>query len=320
MLHSGSSLKATSAFPPDNSLPESSLLSSKMRCSTSRHSALRHTLSQGSPSNRVLLLMARARLSRTWTSRRSSQSSESSYQNKHLYLAPPQKSVLKKYITRSTPQTNPQKRKLGYTINTLIPAARKVTIKRLIKKYKPLSYLQPHAVIDSTVRKSYLASISTVYPPKNDSRMIYKIGREICQASCLSMRAANTTADLGSYQRSLWETMQKFIDYLPMEKREDFQKIINEGLLVSNHIISAAGDTFDLSAFGYCQGISVQRFSRLRLNNTKPCAQQKPIALPFSSNTLFGSKLDNEIHHMKAEADSSKVVEQNKNRVHHASL
>lgn len=150
----------------------------------------------------------------------------------------------------------------------LTPSSVKSTPSRLQKEYRPPdsdpAFLRagptPHSVIVVAAKKQHATAPSSTVPPDKGSRKLVSVGRKVCNTAATSMKAASTTALLGRYDRSLWESLHQFIDLLPRDKWEDFQEILNEGLMVSNQIISAAADTSLLSAHEYCHGVTLLAF------------------------------------------------------------
>lgn len=198
----------------------------------------------------------------------------------------------------------------------LTPASTKAAPSRLQKKYRPPdsdpAFLRvdppPDSVIVVAARKQHTVTPSSTVPPDKESRKLDSAGRKVCTTAAVSMKAASATALLGRYDRSIWDSLQQFIEHLPRDKREDFQEIINEGMMVSNQIISAAADTSLLAAHEFCHGITLRRNAWLRLTSLKPEAQQRLANLPFSGSTLFGAPADEEMARMKAEVETLKAV------------
>lgn len=139
----------------------------------------------------------------------------------------------------------------------LTPASVKAAPSRLQKKYRPPdldpAFLRvdppPDSVIVVAAKKQHSTTPSSTVPDK-ESRRLDSAGRKVCSTAAISMKAASSTALLGRYDRALWESLQQFLELLPRDKREDFQEVINEGMMVSNQIISAVADTSLLAAHG----------------------------------------------------------------------
>lgn len=164
------------------------------------------------------------------------------------------------------------------------------------------------SVIVVVAKEQHATAPSSTVPPDKESRKLNSVGRKVCDTAATSMKAASSAALLGRYDRSLWESLHQFVDLLPKDEREDFQEILNEGLMVSNQVISAAADNSLLSAHEYCHGVALQRHSWLRLTSFKPEAQLRIANLPFSGTTHFGSHADEEMSRMKAEMETLKAV------------
>ena len=107
----------------------------------------------------------------------------------------------------------------------------------------------------------------------------------MCATSTANMKVACASALLGRSDGSIYDLLQRFTEKLQKEDCQDFQEILQEGMLVSNQMIAASADTSDLSAHSYCYGISASLSAWLRLTGLKPEAQARIQNLPFSGST-----------------------------------
>ncbi|EMP27763.1 hypothetical protein UY3_15155, partial [Chelonia mydas] len=89
-----------------------------------------------------------------------------------------------------------------------------------------------------------------------------------------------------------WNSMLKFKELVPLESREEFGALVEEGKTVAQTSLQASLDTVDSAARILSSGIAMRRISWLQASGLPPELQQTLQDLPFDGEGLFSDMTD----------------------------
>ncbi|KAJ1133827.1 hypothetical protein NDU88_000301 [Pleurodeles waltl] len=188
---------------------------------------------------------------------------------------------------------------------------------KLDKKYKATQdspacltgHPKPDSVISQAAqRRSKNPSTPISTPPDKEGRRLDNIGKRFSSMSAITVRAANSLAILGRYDRQMWSDMQPFLDLIPENKQAEARKILQEGERTSEEIIDCA---LDIASTGFRQlaGAAVlRRQGWLKATSFRPEVQSRILDMPYDGESLFGKHVDDALQAIKTDTDTAKSL------------
>ncbi|KAJ1148088.1 hypothetical protein NDU88_000929 [Pleurodeles waltl] len=197
------------------------------------------------------------------------------------------------------------------------PATVPSQMPRLEKKYKApddspaclVSQPKPDSVISQAAqRRSRNPSTPIASPPDKEGRRLDNIGKKFSSVTAVTVKAANSLAILGRYDRQMWADMSAFLDLLPEDVKVEAKKVLQEGERVSAEIIDSAID-ISLTGFRQLAGAAVlRRQGWLKATSFRPEVQSRVLDMPFDGESLFGKHVDDMLQAIKTDTDTAKSL------------
>ncbi|KAJ1099963.1 hypothetical protein NDU88_005054 [Pleurodeles waltl] len=131
------------------------------------------------------------------------------------------------------------------------PVTVTLVLPRLDKKYKApevsLACLTGHPKLDSVIAQAAQrrsrnpsAPISTL--PDKEGKRLDNMGKRFSLMALLIIRAFNSLAIIGRYDRQLWVDIAPYLDQLPEESKLEAKKVLQEGERSSAKVIDCVMD------------------------------------------------------------------------------
>ncbi|EMP29605.1 hypothetical protein UY3_13263 [Chelonia mydas] len=110
---------------------------------------------------------------------------------------------------------------------------------------------------------------------------------------------------LSRYDYNSWNSMLKFKELVPLESRDEFGALVEEGKKAARTSLQASLDAADSTARTLALGIAVRRISWLQVSGLLSELQQTLQDLPFEGQVLFSDKTDSRLQSLK---DSRAII------------
>ncbi|EMP35559.1 Hepatocyte growth factor activator, partial [Chelonia mydas] len=183
------------------------------------------------------------------------------------------------------------------------PASMPPRAKGIERKYfipsKGYEYLythpQPCSLVVAAVNKRERQGQQCLTPKSKDSKKLDLFGQKVYSTGGFQLRIANQQAILSRYNFNSWNSMLKFKELMPMESREEFGAIVNEGKAVARTSLQASLDAADSAERTLSSGIVMRRSSWLQASVLPPEVQQTLQDLPFDGAGLFAEQIDSRL-------------------------
>ncbi|XP_065275854.1 general transcription factor IIF subunit 1 isoform X2 [Emys orbicularis] len=202
----------------------------------------------------------------------------------------------------------PTSTKFGLPIvKTLLDAAKAVwqtpatippTCKRAEKKYfvpsKDMEFLSslptPNSMVVLAVNERERLRLNNPYD--KDWKKLDLLGRKAHSSAALQFRIANYEAFVSRYNHTNYSKLNEFIQYIPEDKRKQFQAVVTEGQLLARTALQASLDAADAAARSIATAAVMRRVSWLRLSGLPKYIQATVEDFPFEGSNLFADKTD----------------------------
>lgn len=145
-------------------------------------------------------------------------------------------------------------------------------------------------------------------PPDKEGRKLDAIGKRFSSMSALSIRAANSLALLGRYNRQIWADIAPYLGAIPEDQKDEVKKILLEGERSASEMIEVA---LDIASTGFRQlaGAAVlRRQGWLKATAFRPEVQAKVLDMPFDGERLFGEHIDDMLQGIKKDTETAKAL------------
>lgn len=134
------------------------------------------------------------------------------------------------------------------------------------------------------------------------------IGKKVSTIAATTVRAANSLAILGRYDRQLWSDISPYIEMLSEPARAEARRILQEGEQMAAEIIDAAVDVAS-TGFRQLAGATVlRRQGWLKSTSFRPEVQTKIIDMPFDGEHLFGQHVEDALATIKKDTETAKSL------------
>lgn len=196
------------------------------------------------------------------------------------------------------------------------PSSVRPVLPRLDKKYGApdtapaclTGHPKPDSVITQAAqRKSKNPSAPLSAPPDKEGRLLDNIGKCLSSMSALTVRASNSLALLGCYNRQMWADIAPYLAALPDDSKEEAKKILLEGERSASEIDCA----MDIASTGFRQlaGAAVlRRQGWLKATSFRPEVQTKILDMPYDGQLLFGTHIDEALQGIKKDTETARAL------------
>lgn len=197
------------------------------------------------------------------------------------------------------------------------PASIPPVLPRIEKKYRApvgsptclLAHPKPDSVISQAAQqcsKNPATPIST--PPDKEGRRLDLIGKKFSTMAAASIKAANSLAIIGRYDRQMWSDFAEFIDLIPEDRRQEARKILLEGERAASEVIDCALDVANVGFRQLASAAVLRRQGWLRATSFRPEVQTKILDMPYDGESLFGKHIDDALLAIKTDTDTAKSL------------
>ncbi|XP_067416629.1 general transcription factor IIF subunit 1 isoform X2 [Emydura macquarii macquarii] len=190
------------------------------------------------------------------------------------------------------------------------PASIPPTCKRADKRYRIpskdtdflFSHPTPNSMVVYAANERERHHLTTPYDKEWKSLDLF--GRKVYSSAALQFRIANYAALMSRYDYANYSKLNAFIEYLPEDKREQFQAIVTEGQLLARTALQVAADAADAASRSMATAVVMRRASCLHLAGFPKDMQATVEDLPFEGSKLFSDRTDEYFHSLKDARDT----------------
>ncbi|XP_078510507.1 uncharacterized protein LOC144770093 [Lissotriton helveticus] len=197
------------------------------------------------------------------------------------------------------------------------PASVPAMLPRIDKIYRaPLTspacligHPRPDSVMSQAAQqrsKNPATPIST--PPDKEGRRLDLIGKKFSTMAAASIRAANSLAIIGRYDRQMWSEMAVFMELIPEDKRQEARKILMEGERAAAESIDCALDIANTNFRQLAGAAVLRRQGWLKATTFRPEVQLKVLDMAYDGESLFGKHVDEALQTIKTDKDTAKSL------------
>lgn len=145
-------------------------------------------------------------------------------------------------------------------------------------------------------------------PYDKDWKKLDLLGRKAYSSAALQFRIANYEAFMSRYNHTNYSKLNKFIQCIPEDKREQFQAIVTEGQLLARTAFQASLDAADTAARSIATAVVMRRALWLRLSGLPKYIQATVEDFPFEGSNLFAEKTDDYFHSIRAARETLRAL------------
>lgn len=163
---------------------------------------------------------------------------------------------------------------------------------------------KPDSIITRAAqRQSRNQSAPLTVPPDREGRRLDAIGRKFSTMAATTVRAANSLAILGRYDRQMWSDIAPLI---PEPSKAEALLILQEGERISSEIDCAV----DISPTGFRQLAGAAVLGQqgwLKATSFRQEVQMKILNMPYDGESLFGQHVDEALQMIK-DTDTARAL------------
>lgn len=197
------------------------------------------------------------------------------------------------------------------------PASVSAVLQRVEKKYRAppsspaclIGHPRPDSVISQAAQqrsKNPATPIST--PPDREGQRLDLIGKKFSMMAAASIRAANSLAIIGRYDRQMWSDMAGLIDLIPEDHQQEARKILLEGERAASETIDCALDIANTNFRQLAGAAVLRRQGWLKATMFRPEVQTKILDMAYDGESLFGKHIDEALQAIKTDTDTAKSL------------
>ncbi|XP_078512718.1 uncharacterized protein LOC144772342 isoform X2 [Lissotriton helveticus] len=196
------------------------------------------------------------------------------------------------------------------------PATCRAVTPNVGKKYKYSSkdpaYIKgtvpADSIITSTARKRANIPSTSGPPPEKESMMMDRMARKFERSAANQWQISNSNALLNRHAYQHWEEMEELIKHLPKQYKKKAANLAEAGKNIANTCLKSSLEAADTASRQMMAGITLRRFSWLRISGFKPEVQANIINTPFNGEQLFGSTVDDTLNQLKKDNETAKSM------------
>lgn len=126
--------------------------------------------------------------------------------------------------------------------------------------------------------------------------------------SAPTVRASNSLALLGPYNRQMWSDIAPYLNDLPQDIKEEAREVLLEGERSASEIIGCA---MGIASTGFRQlagAVVLRRQGWLKATTFRPEVPTKILDRPYDGQELFGKHIDEALQGIKKDTDTAKTL------------